>query len=605
MTPANALAEPTASVEVRRAYRFRLYPTEVQAAELAEWERQLRRLYNLAHEQRLAALARSPGERPGDASMQRGHDARDRAAVAARAWRAEAARGESAAARTHLRRAREELAASKAAFEEGRKLRVTYFRQAREMTELIRDDPQLARVVCCARQEVLRDLERAWQRFFKRKGGRPRFKRRTDSVHIYFSSVRDWKVADGKLAFGGMAASVGPIEMAQDQPWPGDPMPGRLTDARKAKLAKRPRRSAPKFSSCHITRDVDQWYAVFSLAFSEEVDKPTGEVVGINRGAIHALADSTGRVVDSPRYYECALDRIRKRSRDLERKSPRHKPRPTRFRRLHEDRGAAIKLAHRLGTSVGNLVYQTKKRGGVEAAIAWIEAHPPAPKLPAADGAVGVHLGRRRWRAAKRLAIAHRTVRRQRQAWLHEQSAHYARRYTLIGIEDWSTKKIVADPKVEEKHHYSKTCKRHGCDDPVVKRRLCRKHYDEERFIPKRAVHRSILDVGWSEFARQCIYKSEPAGGRVVAVPSGIEDAAAFDDPTRGGISKTCSACGASLDRSASGHVAMVCARCGHAELGDVNAAENVLARALRAVAPEPKTRTAIAIKGRKRKRTA
>ena len=49
---------------VRRAYKFRLYPTEVQVAELREWERQLRWLYNLAHEQRLLALARPREERP-------------------------------------------------------------------------------------------------------------------------------------------------------------------------------------------------------------------------------------------------------------------------------------------------------------------------------------------------------------------------------------------------------------------------------------------------------------------------------------------------------------------------------------------------------------
>ena len=55
---------PTPQVVINRAYRVRLYPTPAQDAELREWERQLRFLYNLAHEQRLLALARPRGEQP-------------------------------------------------------------------------------------------------------------------------------------------------------------------------------------------------------------------------------------------------------------------------------------------------------------------------------------------------------------------------------------------------------------------------------------------------------------------------------------------------------------------------------------------------------------
>jgi putative transposase len=117
----HTVLQPGSAKLVRRAYKFRLYPTEVQVAELNEWERQLRWLYNLAHEQRLLALSRPREERP----------------------------------------------------------RVDYFRQAREMTEIVRAEPQLARVVCCARQEMLRDLDKAWKKWRKRLSGRPHFKRRT------------------------------------------------------------------------------------------------------------------------------------------------------------------------------------------------------------------------------------------------------------------------------------------------------------------------------------------------------------------------------------------------------------------------------------------
>src|SRR5580693_9057644 len=66
-----------AGTVLQRALKLRLYPTPAQDAELREWERQLRWLYNLAHEQRLAALARPAGERPG----QRRKELRARAQV--------------------------------------------------------------------------------------------------------------------------------------------------------------------------------------------------------------------------------------------------------------------------------------------------------------------------------------------------------------------------------------------------------------------------------------------------------------------------------------------------------------------------------------------
>lgn len=445
-------------VPMRRAYKFRLYPERAQAAELAEWERQLRWLYNLAQEQRLMALDRPRSERP----------------------------------------------------------RIDYFRQAREMTEIVRGHNQLARVVCCARQEILRDLDRAWQRFWKRLGGRPRFKRRDDAVRIYLSTPKHWTLnAEGKLAFAGAASSVGGIELRQDRPWPGD----------------------AKFSSCHIVRDVDQWYAVFPLEYSAVAERPKSGAVGINRGAVHAIADSQGRVVDSPKYYEAALERIQLLSRRLARK---------------------------------------------------------------------VKGSRNRLKAVLKLARAHRRVRRQREHFLHEQSAHYASHYTTIGIEDLSTRQIVGGEKAEERHHFSTRCKRAGCEEPVVRMRLCAKHFEEQRFIPKRLVRRSILDVGWYELGRQLDYKAAAVGGRIVRVNAGLEETASIRDGTlgEGGISSTCSGCGAPIPR-ASGHQEAFCEACWYAASGDVNAARNVLLRAIRVKAVIPKSpKTTIKIKGRTRVQT-
>lgn len=405
--------------QVHRAYKFRLYPTKVQDAELREWERQLRWLYNLAHEQRLNALQRPREERP----------------------------------------------------------RVDYFRQGREMTEIVRADPQLARVVCSARQEVLRDLDKAWQRWRKKLGGRPHFKRHTDAVRVYLSTPKHWRVpGDGTLVLSGIAGTVGPIEIRQDRPWPGD----------------------AKFTACHLVRDVDQWFAVFPLEFSVEQDKPKGGAVGINRGAVHAVADSYGRVVDSPRHYAKALQKIAKLSREL-----------------------------------------ARKESG----------------------------SRNRHKAAVKLARAHRKVRRQREHFLHGESAYYTQRYGLIGIEDWSTRAMTSsepDPEIE---------------------------------APKNLLNRKILDVGWYELARQIDYKAEATGARVVRVLPGVGE----KDPA--GISTMDSFTNLEMGASASGEEFA-----DNGLLGDVNAARNVLLRALRAPkAPSgsEKPRASIKIKGRQKRPVA
>jgi putative transposase len=421
-------------VKVHRAYRFRLYPTAAQDAELREWERQLRWLYNLAHEQRLLALGRPRGEQP----------------------------------------------------------RIDYFRQGREMTEILRGGhDQLARVVCCARQETLRDLDKAWQRWRKRLGGRPRFKRRTDAVRIYLSTPKHWAVPnDGTLVLAGAASSVGAIEIRQDRPWPGD----------------------AKFSSCHLVRDVDQWFAVFPLEYTETRSKACGPPVGINRGAVHAVADTEGRVIDSPAYYAKAMGRIARLSRELGRKET----------------------------------------------------------------------GSRNWhKAAAKLARAHRKVRRQREWFLHDLSRMYVgghklkneQGHRLIAIEDWSTKEMTSSEP----------------DETFTTKRI------------KSAVNRSILDVGWYELRRQIKYKAEATGAEVREVP-------VFD---RGGeeigISSVCSVCGAALPKPASGRAIARCEGCDHTEVGDLNAARNVLVRAEQMAPPAPKTpKASIKIKGRvKRTETA
>lgn len=483
------------TVTVNRAFRFRLYPTAAQDAELREWERQLRWLYNLGHEQRVAALSRAhpnttPGVCPscyarlprkdGNKVIDEGEPHAADCARSGRCWSCGA---------------RHKQTENGVVVVEGEPHgpqceRVDYYRQGPEMTELMRDsDPilrdQLGRVVCCARQEILRDLDKAWQRWRKRLGGKPRFKRRTDRTRIYISTTKQWRIEGesnkASLSLSGVAASVGRLEIRMDRPFPKD----------------------AKATSCHIVRDVDQWFAVFPLTFAVTVVQPTRAAVGINRGAVHAVADSDGRVVDSPGHYAKAMEKIARLSRDLARKE--------------------------LGS-------------------------------------------RNRHKAVERLARAHRKVRRQREFFLHQQSSYYASNYRMIAIEDWSTRQMTAKEP----------------DETFPTREV------------KKAINRSILDVGWYKLARQIEYKVKPTEGEV-------RNVSVFDpEGERIGISSVCSACGAPLKGPASGRKHMLCEDCEHTELGDVNAAKNVLAREGVTPPSGKKAKTSIKIKGRnKRSETA
>ena len=88
----------------------------------------------------------------------------------------------------------------------------------------------------------------------------------------------------------------------------------------------------------------------------------------------------------------------------------------------------------------------------------------------------------------------------------------------------------------------------------------------------KSGLNRSILDQGWSEFRRQLEYKSEWAGGMVVAVP-----------PHH--TSQRCSACGHTHASNRLSQSQFSCTACGHEENADTNAAKNIEAAGLAVLA--------------------
>ena len=88
----------------------------------------------------------------------------------------------------------------------------------------------------------------------------------------------------------------------------------------------------------------------------------------------------------------------------------------------------------------------------------------------------------------------------------------------------------------------------------------------------KTGLNREILDQGWGEMRRQLAYKLGWSGGRLVAV-----------SPRH--TSQRCSACGHTERGNRRTQAKFACLSCGHVAHADVNAARNILAAGMAAIA--------------------
>jgi putative transposase len=227
----------TAGVRVRKAFRYRLYPTPAQADRLAAWEHALRFLWNLAHEQRLMAHGR-------------------RCKVDARY--------------------------------------PTAFDQINELTVLRAELPWLADVPRNVCAQVLCELDKAWQRCFKRLGRAPRWKRKgRDRAPLCEPHPKLFAVGAATITF----PKLGAIPAVIHRPLVGTP------------------------KTCALVRDGDAWFA--SVVCESEIPDPlpsTKPAVAIDRGVVNLLADSDGRVLPNPRPFERIRTQLARAQRTVARR---------------------------------------------------------------------------------------------------------------------------------------------------------------------------------------------------------------------------------------------------------------------------------------------
>jgi putative transposase len=156
-----------------------------------------------------------------------------------------------------------------------------------------------------------------------------------------------------------------------------------------------------------------------------------------------------------------------------------------------------------------------------------------------------------REKAKVRVARIHRKVRRQRDHFLHVQSARIAKSHGVVVLEKLNVAGMM------------------------IRGRCAR----------------SIADAGWSRFAEMLRCKLAWSGGSLVEVPAAYS-------------SQTCSECGAVDAKSRRSQSSFACTSCGFLDHADLNAAKVLLARANRSSAL-PVDGSACKGPGRSRKRVA
>jgi putative transposase len=148
-----------------------------------------------------------------------------------------------------------------------------------------------------------------------------------------------------------------------------------------------------------------------------------------------------------------------------------------------------------------------------------------------------------REKAKRRVARIHRKVRRQRDHQLHVQSSYYAKRHSVVVVEDLNIRSMTKSA--------SGTKEQPG-----------------KNVSAKSGLNRAILDSGWGRFAVMLDYKLRWRGGVLLKVPPHYS-------------SQTCAKCGHVDAASRVTQAAFSCTSCGHKDNADVNAACVLLSRGI------------------------
>ncbi|WP_243026994.1 RNA-guided endonuclease InsQ/TnpB family protein, partial [Thermus albus] len=204
-------------------------------------------------------------------------------------------------------------------------------------------------------QDVIQKVDRAFQGFFRRvkkgqKPGYPRFKGkgRYDSFTFPQAGTTGVKLQkDGKRVF---IYGVGSVKVKLHRPLEG------------------------RIKTATVKREGDDWYIIFVCEVDPKPLPESHEAIGIDLGTNpHFLVTSDGEMVEAPRYYQKAQEKLVKAQRKLSRKkrgSHRYKKAKRRLAKLHrkvanQRKDFHHKLARRLVNRYGTIVHEELNINGL------------------------------------------------------------------------------------------------------------------------------------------------------------------------------------------------------------------------------------------------
>jgi putative transposase len=172
---------------------------------------------------------------------------------------------------------------------------VTYFDQQNRLPEFKKVWTEYKVLGSHALQATLKRVDFAYQRFFTKKEGYPKFK----SIRRYsgwtYPCKAGWKaLTDGSNGYLDLS-NLGKIQMRGTVRQWGTP------------------------TTCTVLNRNGKWYA--SITVNCEVVRETGEcAIGLDFGVYHAVAMSDGTIVDAPKFLAKAAKEIKKANKEKRRK---------------------------------------------------------------------------------------------------------------------------------------------------------------------------------------------------------------------------------------------------------------------------------------------
>lgn len=170
---------------------------------------------------------------------------------------------------------------------------VNYYEQTSMWRDWRNEYEPLRILNASAGQQVLRRLDKAYREFLKGKRGYPRFRKTSRFNSVNFKPGNGAQIKQNCLYI----QHVGLIKVRWHRP---------LLDG--------------ELKNIIVLRKPSGWYVLFQIEAVDTQIVNNNPDVGIDIGITHALALSDGTIIDSPRYLQQSLKKLRRQQRAISRK---------------------------------------------------------------------------------------------------------------------------------------------------------------------------------------------------------------------------------------------------------------------------------------------